>query len=244
MRFTKSQDAKIICFIKKYSSRIFGKYVSKTLYFLIYFLAVFTQISCDQNTLVSSQATTTDRAIASEKISEARNKFPLPYYLVPAEDAKFIFANSLDPRVADQLVFRISGKKHYKLFVHPESEAFYDFFRRSYNYIGPDLTEFFASPLSNGQLFIVWNKNNSERKPFIIKVRLDKNSTEDFDGLVHESKLDRSIANQKNLDQIDGKKLDSATLKISPVAAGLSVDKSSPGDPQKSGNQLIFEISD
>ncbi|MBC7539776.1 MAG: hypothetical protein H7281_13225 [Bacteriovorax sp.] len=177
-------------------------------------------------------------------IPENNPKFPLPYYLVPEEDANFLFANSLDPRVADQLVMKISGKKHYKLFVHPESEAHYDFLHASYNYIGPEQTEFFASPTSSYRSLVVWNRNNGERKPFIAKVSLDKNVIGSIDRLVSENEVERSVANQKVFDRIGEKKLNSLNLKIFPESAGLTVAKAHPGAPEKLGGQIIREIPD
>lgn len=165
---------------------------------------------------------------------ESNPKFPLPYYLIPEEDSNFITAESLDPRVADQLVMRISGKKHYKFFIHPDSEMHYDFLRSSYNYIGTDQTEFFSSPISNYHLLLVWNKNNSKRKPFIVKINVDKNDNE----------VERSIANQKVLDRIGEKKLQAINLKIFPETMGLTIDKIPPSSQVKLGGQVISEIPD
>lgn len=182
--------------------------------------------------------------INPDYVPENNPKFPLPYYLVPVEDANFLFADSLDPKIADQLSMKISGKKHYKLFVHPESEVHYDFLRSSYNYIGPDQTEFFASPTSSYRSLVVWNRNNSQRKPFIAKVSLDKNVIGSIDRLVSVNEVERSVANQKALDRIGTKKLNDINLKIFPESAGLTIDKSHPGAPEKLGGQLIREIPD
>lgn len=171
-------------------------------------------------------------------------KFPLPYYLIPIEDAKFLKADSLDPRVADQLIMRISGKKHYKLFVHPESEAHYDFLRNSYNYIGPDKTEFMASPTSSYRSLVVWNKNSDTRKPFIAKVSLDKNVIGSIDRLVSVNEVERSVANQKVFDRMGKEKLEKSNLKLFPETAGLTIIKEHEGAPEKLGGQLIREIPD
>ena len=177
-------------------------------------------------------------------VPENNPKFPLPYYLVPAEDANFLFSDSLDQRVADQLALKISGKKHYKLFVHPESEAHYEFLRASYNYVGPDTTEFMASPTSSYRSLVVWNKNNNLRKPFIAKVSLDKNVIGSIDRLVSINEVERSVANQKVFDRMGEKKLTQMNLKIFPESAGLTIDKTHPGAPEKLGGQLIREIPD
>lgn len=182
--------------------------------------------------------------INPEYVPENNPKFPLPYYLVPAEDANYLFADSLDPRIADQLSMKISGKKHYKLFVHPESEVHYDFLRASYNYIGPDQTEFLASPTSSYRSLVVWNKNSGTRKPFIAKVSLDKNVIGSIDRLVSINEVERSIANQKAFDRIGTAKLNSLNLKIFPESAGLTLNKSHSGAPEKLGGQLIREIPD
>ena len=212
--------------------------------FFILAITAFTHVSCDQNNIVSTKPKILGRSIASEMPEEqkidlnhfSKNalKFPLPYYLVPEEDAKYIFSSLLDPRVADQLSLKISGKKHYKLFVHPDAESFYEVFARSYNYIGPDLTEFDALAISKDRILIIWNRNNSDRKPFIAKVKLDKSITGKLAPLISENKIVLE-GNGKN---------DFNYLNISPASAGLTVDKSKANAPSNIGNQLIFEIDD
>lgn len=182
--------------------------------------------------------------INPDYVPEKNPNFPLPYYLIPIEDAKFLKADSLDPRVADQLIMRISGKKHYKLFVHPESEAHYDFLRNSYNYIGPDKTEFMASPTSSYRSLVVWNKNSDTRKPFIAKVSLDKNVIGSIDRLVSVNEVERSVANQKVFDRMGKEKLEKSNLKLFPETAGLTIIKEHEGAPEKLGGQLIREIPD
>jgi len=182
--------------------------------------------------------------INPEYVPEKNPKFPLPYYLIPVEDAKFLKADSLDPRVSDQLIMRISGKKHYKLFVHPESEAHYDFLRHSYNYIGPDKTEFMASPTSSYRSLVVWNKNSETRKPFIAKVSLDKNVIGSIDRLVSVNEVERSVANQKVFDRMGKENLEKLNLKLFPETAGLTIIKEHEGAPEKLGGQLIREIPD
>lgn len=182
--------------------------------------------------------------INPDYVPEKNPKFPLPYYLIPVEDARFLQADSLDPRIADQLMMKISGKKHYKLFVHPESEAHYDFLRNAYNYIGPDRTEFMASPTSSYRSLVVWNKNSDTRKPFIAKVSLDKNVIGSIDRLVSINEVERSVANQKVFDRIGKQKLESLHLKLFPETAGLTMLKQHDGAPEKLGGQLIREIPD
>ncbi|MFA6238965.1 MAG: IucA/IucC family protein [Bacteriovorax sp.] len=182
--------------------------------------------------------------INPEYIPENNPKFPLPYYLIPEEDAHFLYTDTLDPRIADQLSMKISGKKHFKLFVHPESEVHYDFLRSRYNYIGATETEFFASPTSSYRSLVVWNRNNGQRKPFIAKVSLDKNVIGSIDRLVSINEVERSVANQKAFDRIGVKKLDELNLKIFPESAGLTLEKPPGGSPKKLGGQLIREIPD
>lgn len=172
---------------------------------------------------------------------EKNPKFPLPYYLVPEEDAQFLFADSLDPSVADQLSMKISGKKHFKLFVHPDSEAYYNFLRASCNYVGPDQTEFLASPTSDSRSLVVWNRNNMQRKPFIAKVSLEKD-TGNIDQLVSANEVYLSISNQKVFDRIGKIKLKAINLKIFPESAGLIIEKISSGPSRKLGGQIIREI--
>lgn len=166
---------------------------------------------------------------------EKHPKFPLPYFLVPEDDASFIASNLLDPRVSDQLIMRISGKKHYKLFVHPAAEAQYDFLRYSYSYIGADQTEFFASPLSNYKTLVIWNRNNNQRKPFIAKISLDKTNL---------NEIDRAITNQKALDRIGEDKLSTMNFRYFPDTFGITLEKKFPGIPEKIRGQIISEIPD
>lgn len=184
--------------------------------------------------LSEEQALNTEEKIATkinkEYLPENHPKFPLPYFLVPDEDAQHFFADSIDPRVADQLTMKISGKKHYKFFIHPELEVQYDFLRASFNFVGPDQTEFFASPTSNDKSLLVWNKNNKDRRPFIAKVG--------------SFEIERSLASQKCLERTGDKKLSGINLKFFPETAGLKINKSRPGSLEKLGGQIIREIPD
>ncbi len=114
----------------------------------------------------------------SRKIAESSNldldfssdknpKFPLSYFLIPDEMAQFQSEETKDPKILDQLVLSISGKRHYKFLIHPAEESQFEFLRSVYIYIGPDQTEFFASPTSLYYTLVVWNRNNSNRKPFV-----------------------------------------------------------------------------
>ena len=139
-------------------------------------------------------------------------------------------------------MLRISGKKHYKLFVHPESEAHYEFLKNAYRYIGPEETEFTASPTSSYRSLVVWNHNDKDKKPFIAKVSLDKNVIGSIDRLVSENEVERSVANQKVLDSIGTNKLEEMNVKVYPESAGLVIKNKISGAPEKLGGQLIREI--
>ena len=180
--------------------------------------------------------------INPDYVPEKNPKFPLPYYLIPEDEAKFLHAMSLDEKVASQLMLRVSGKKHFKLFVHPESEAHYEFLKNAYRYIGPEETEFTASPTSSYRSLVVWNHNDADKKPFIAKVSLDKNVIGSIDRLVSENEVERSVANQKVLDSIGKNKLEAMNVKVYPESAGLVIKKDIPGAPEKLGGQLIREI--
>lgn len=182
--------------------------------------------------------------INPEYVPEKNPKFPLPYYLIPEDETKFLHAISLDEKVSSQLLMTISGKKHYKLFVHPESEDHYEFMKNAYRYIGPEETEFTASPTSSYRSLIVWNEENSAKKPFIAKVSLDKNVIGSIDRLVSENEVERSIANQKVFDSIGQNKLAAMNVKIYPESAGLVMSRDLAGAPEKLGGQLIREIPD
>lgn len=182
--------------------------------------------------------------IAPEYVPENNPKFPLPYYLVPEEDAKFLQADSLDKRVSKQLMMMVDGKKYFKLFVHPESEAHYEFMKGTYKYISQDESEFTASPTSSYRSLVVWDHSNLKNKPFIAKVSLDKNVIGSIDRLVSENEVERSVANQKVFDRIGADKLNEMNVKVFPESAGLVMGRELPGAPEKLGGQLIREIPD
>lgn len=175
-------------------------------------------------------------------VPEENPKFPLPYYLIQEEDAKFIQAGSLDKKIDEQLSLLVSGTKYYKLFVHPESEAHYEFLKNAYRYIGPEETEFLASPTSSYRSLVVWNKKSKTAKPFIAKVSLDKNVIGSIDRLVSENEVERSVANQKVFDRMGKEALDEMNVKIFPESAGLIFQRELDGAPKKLGGQLIREI--
>ncbi len=182
--------------------------------------------------------------INPDYVPEKNPKFPLPYYLIPQEQAHYLQASSLDARIASQLVMKISGTNYYKLFVHPESEAHYNFLKNAYRYIGPAETEFLASPTYSYRSLVVWNQNNADKKPFIAKISLDKNVIGSIDRLVSENEVERSVTNQKVFDHIGKKKLDEINVKIFPESAGLIISKDVRGAPGKLGGQIIREIPD
>lgn len=185
-----------------------------------------------------------DSNIAPEYIPENNPKFPLAYYLLPEEEAKFLQADSLDKRISSQLQEIIDGKKYFKLFVHPESAGHYEFLKANYKYVTQMETEFTASPTSSYRSLIVWDHTNNNKKSFIAKVSLDKNVIGSIDRLVSENEVERSIANQKVFDKIGQEKLKSMHVKIFPESAGLVLNNDLPGAPKKLGGQLIREIPD
>lgn len=126
---------------------------------------------------------------------EARPKFPLSYFLIPEEMAQFLSTETTDPRVLDQLLLKISGKKHSKFFVHPMHEREFEFLRGAYAYVGADRTEFYATPTTDENTLAVWNRNNPQRKVFIIVL---ENSEQ-------EGKLNRQIIRDLPINVLDEK---------------------------------------
>lgn len=183
--------------------------------------------------------------IAPEYVPENNPKFPLPYYLIPEEKAKFLKADSLDKRVSLQLQEIINGKKYFKLFVHPESFSHYRFLKTDYTFVSQKDTEFMASPTSSYRSLLVWDYKDTKKKRFIAKVSLDKNVVGDIDRLVSSNEVERSLANQKAFDKIGSDELERIHVKIFPESAGLVLDQSNlRGAPKKLGGQIIREISD
>lgn len=175
-------------------------------------------------------------------VPESNPKFPLPYYLIPETDAKFLYTSQFDKKVGEQLYMLVSGMKYFKLFVHPESEKHYDFLKHAYRYIGPTETEFMASPTSSYLSLVVWNQSNKKKTPFIAKVSLNRNIVGGIDRLVSENEVERSIINQKAFDEIGKETLDKMNMKLFSESAGLIFDRKINGAPDKLGGQLIREI--
>ena len=171
---------------------------------------------------------------------ETNPKFPLPYYLIPGTDAKFIYSSKFDPKVGEQLYLLVSGTKYFKLFVHPESEEHYNFLKNAYRYIGPTETEFMASPTSSYRSLIVWNPIKKGYKPFIANISLSKNDVTDRSLSANE--IENAIENQRAYDIISEDNLDKMNFKIFPESAGLIFDREFNGTTQKLGGQLIREI--
>lgn len=182
--------------------------------------------------------------IAPEYVPENNPKFPLAYYLLPEQDAKFLQSTTLDNRVSFQLQEMIDGKKYFKLFVHPESEEHYEFLNGTYKYVSQAESEFTASPTSSYRSLIVWNHQDTTRKSFIAKVSLNKNVIGSIDRLVSANEVERSIANQMAFEKIGHELLSLSGAVIYPETAGLVLKNSIPGAPAKLGGQLIREIPD
>ena len=186
-----------------------------------------------KSTVISSK-------IHSDFSPENNPKFPLPYYLIPETDVKYLASKSIDPRISDQLAMRISGTRHFKFFIHPEFEEYFNFLRSAYNYVGVDNTEFFASPSSNYGSLVVWNRNNIERKPFVAIVFLNQGTSPN----IKISDLELSIANQKIQENSDKILHNDINLKIFPITSGFFIEKAHPETFQKLAGQLIREIPD
>lgn len=122
-------------------------------------------------------------------------KFPMPYFLVPEAMAQFFSPQTDDPSILDQLYLRVSGVKHYKFLVHPYHEKEFEFMRGFCTYIGTDRTEFYATPTTDVSTLILWNRNNSKRKPFMVII---KNSE-------HKGNLDRQIISDLPIKVLDEK---------------------------------------
>jgi hypothetical protein len=171
-------------------------------------------------------------------------KFPLPYYLVPEESAHFYYTNNLDPRISGQLSMKISGKKHYKFFIHPELETYFDYLRLAFSYVGADKTEFWATPTSNYRSLVVWNKNNTNRKPFIAKISLDKKTSHEMSLGDEDNDIERILAYQRFFENIGDNKLSQISLNYFPETAGMDLEKIHPFKHEKIQAQSIQEIPD
>lgn len=103
-----------------------------------------------------------------------KKKFPLAYYLIQEEDIKLFYENDFNEKISSQLFMTISGVKYFKLFVSPEMEKTYSFLRHGYRFIGPDETEFFASP-SGKHALVVWSPGKTAfHPPFMVSTQIDE----------------------------------------------------------------------
>lgn len=118
-------------------------------------------------------------------------KLPLPYFLITENHTDYIRAHSFDVSIADQLTFVVSGEKYHKMFILPDSEAHYQFLKHAYRFIGPDDTEFMASKTGPGNSFVVWNKNNFNKKAFIVNFDVEKERIQ-LIGLVLKFKIENT----------------------------------------------------
>ncbi len=133
-----------------------------------------------------SQEQSKKRAIASNNESnlnpsfapENSPKFPLPYFLIPSEQAQFLKLETDNAFIIDELNLKISGKLYNKYFIHPAHESKFDFLRGIYNYVSADRTEFFATPVFDYYSLVVWNRNNPERVIFMAKLGVEKSDEE------------------------------------------------------------------
>lgn len=179
--------------------------------------------------------------IAPEYVPEARPKFPLSYFLIPADKAEFLKSPGHDMAINRQITTTKNGLVFYKLFVHPESYSHYRFLEGQFEYIGPEKTEFMASPTSSYRSLVAWNKNGVE-KPFIAKVSLDRNVIGSIDRLVSINEVQRSVANQEALEIMGRENLRSLGFDYFPESAGLTIKDGMRGAPEKLGGQLIREL--
>lgn len=168
------------------SMKVFGQ---KTLVFTF----VISLFGCDGNVTISKQLTHYDpkvhlsilgpnellpKGVRELLAQQSRNsdsipKFPVSYYLIPEEDSKFLRTKNFNTKIADQLIFTVSGEKYFKLFVHPDSDKMYSFLKHGYRYIGPSETEFMGSPIGTNKTLVVWVGKNLNKMAFVVKTKLD-----------------------------------------------------------------------
>ena len=192
----------------------------------------------EQRLIVNRDVSTFD----SRYTPEANPKFPLAYYLIPDTDAKFVYANSIDPKVRDQLSIIVSGTTYFKFFIHPRAEVKYDFLKNAYRYIGPSETEFMASPTFHYRSVVVWNRLDPYEVPFIAKLSIDKNIMESDDRVISEADIGRAIKTQQVFDKIGKEKLEKLNVKVFPESSGLIFKRRSNDSFEKFNGQLIKEI--
>lgn len=170
--------------------------------------------SCDNNITLSKSSSRYNASVHLQRISEKEElpegvrsmlagkrgednvKFPLPYYLIPQEQATYMRSQSFDVRILDQIIMTVSGIKYHKMFIHPESEANYEFLSRAYRYLDANETEFMASVGTQERTLVVWNKNHLDRKAFIISFDSEKEKMQ-LIGLVLKLKDEKVMGDRK-----------------------------------------------
>lgn len=195
--------------------------------------------SCDNNITISKQLTHYDpkvhlsvlgkneklpagvRALITQQSpnSEAVLKFPVSYYLIPDVDTKFLHTKKFNSKILDQMLFLVSGEKHYKLFVHPDSDKIYSFLKHGYRYIGPSETEFVGTPISGNKILVVWTAKNLDKTPFIVK----------------------TVINLESIKQISSRFPAVETITV-PEMAGLVFKRSIKGSTERIEGQQITEV--
>jgi len=171
---------------------------------------------------------------------ENRPVFGLAYYLVPTELGILLESPELSDEVLEQITVQKNGKSYYKLFVHPESEAHYEFLKARCEYISSEASEFYASPTSSYRSLLVWNKNDQSRVSFIAKVSLDRDIIGSIDRLVSKREVIRSVTNQRFVSRLGEAHWKASHMRFFPETAGLTLNIENGF--KKIGGQLIREI--
>ncbi len=179
-------------------------------------------------------------------LQENQPRFPIPYYLIPIEMARFIETSQLDPRIREQLVMKIDGGTYAKLFVHPMGESYFRYLKQNQRvrYISPEQTEFMGATTSSYRTLLLWNRRQAGTKSFMVKLGVDVHE-QGIHRLVEDSEVIRSTQNEKALEALAGAELEEARLKFFPETAGLILNRADfEYGPEILGGQVVREVPD
>lgn len=170
--------------------------------------------------------------------------FSLPYFLIPEEDFKIFKTNIASSHTTDQLILIISGIKYFRFFVDQKNLESLFFLKNAYRFIDQDNSEFAGTYISNNREAVVWNKYNSNRRPFIVSLSTENKNIAHYSPLFHVTETEYCINRQNSLNHINAKFGKSTPFNTIPHSFGfIFYNKSKKGAGKLSG-QIVSEIPD
>jgi hypothetical protein len=191
-----------------------------------------------------------DKSVFSGSINpyfypENQPKFSLPYYLMPEQSILYTESRFIPSSLKNELYQYIDGIKYYKLFVHPEALAYYNFLYESgFKLVTQQESEYIATPTSSYRSLLVWKPSVNISPIFIAKLSLDQVVFENK-RLINKTDILRCLATQRLYDDIGQHVLSRDGLTVFPEVAGIiPKPEALKSIPHELGGQLIRQIPD